>query len=248
MKKGLSILLIMGMLLTLTAIPSFADEGEKQKPNPDVGVMLQEDPKAPAEVDPEEAKKQQELQKWYDELTEEEREFVHQKMNEKEQEAVLSEEQTRRKEADSLKNYLQKNLSKTQYTYLFNQNGVLEIGVPSAKYISRAKELCTKYTEQTKQDVTVRYKLCRYSIKELEKAKESLEKDKDFTQLMKQVRYALVINNGYLELYCTDETPKKFAGLKRVIIGIWWSSMNIKKYCRLIPLAFKGKKKEVQNI
>ena len=27
---------------------------------------------------------------------------------------------------------------------------------------------------------------------------------------MKQVRYALVINNGYLELYCTDETPKKF--------------------------------------
>ena len=194
MKKGLSILLVMGMLLTLTAIPSFADEGEKQKPNPDVGVMLQEDPEAPAEVDPEEAKKQQELQKWYDELTEEEREFVHQKMNEKEQEAVLSEEQTRRKEADSLKNYLQKNLSKTQYTYLFNQNGVLEIGVPSAKYISRAKELCTKYTEQTKQDVTVRYELCRYSIKELEKAKES----------------ALVINNGYLELYCTDETPKKF--------------------------------------
>ena len=79
---------------------------------------------------------------------------IYQKMNEKEQEAVLSEEQTRRKEADSLKNYLQKNLSKTQYTYLFNQNGVLEIGVPSAKYISRAKELCTKYTEQTKQDVT----------------------------------------------------------------------------------------------
>ena len=184
MKKGLSILLVMGMLLTLTAIPSFADEGEKQKPNPDVGVMLQEDPEAPAEVDPEEAKKQQKLQKWYDELTEEEREFVHQKMNEKEQEAVLSEEQTRRKEADSLKNYLQKNLSKTQYTYLFNQNGVLEIGVPSAKYISRAKELCTKYTEQTKQDVTVRYELCRYSIKELEKAKESLEKDKDFTQLI----------------------------------------------------------------
>ena len=131
-------------------------------------------------------------------------------LNEKEQEAVFSEEQTRRKEADSLKNYLQKNLSKTQYTYLFNQNGVLEIGVPSAKYISRAKELCTKYTEQTKQDVTVCYELCRYSIKELEKAKESLEKDKDFTQLMKQVRYALVINNGYLELYCTDETPKKF--------------------------------------
>ena len=30
MKKGLSILLVMGMLLTLTAIPSFADEGEKQ--------------------------------------------------------------------------------------------------------------------------------------------------------------------------------------------------------------------------
>ena len=29
MKKGLSILLVMGMLLTLTAIPSFADEGEK---------------------------------------------------------------------------------------------------------------------------------------------------------------------------------------------------------------------------
>lgn len=56
MKKGLSILLVMGMLLTLTAIPSFADEGEKQKPNPDVGVMLQEDPEAPAEVDPEEAK------------------------------------------------------------------------------------------------------------------------------------------------------------------------------------------------
>lgn len=47
MKKGLSILLVMGMLLTLTAIPSFADEGEKQKPNPDVGVMLQEDPEAP---------------------------------------------------------------------------------------------------------------------------------------------------------------------------------------------------------
>ena len=43
MKKGLSILLVMGMLLTLTAIPSFADEGEKQKPNPDVGVMLQAD-------------------------------------------------------------------------------------------------------------------------------------------------------------------------------------------------------------
>ena len=88
MKKGLSILLVMGMLLTLTATPSFADEGEKQKPNPDVGVMLQEDPKAPAEVDPEEAKKQQELQ-WYDELTEEEREFVHQKMNEKEQEGSV---------------------------------------------------------------------------------------------------------------------------------------------------------------
>ena len=101
-------------------------------------------------------------------------------MNEKEQEAVFSEEQTRRKEADSLKNYLQKNLSKTQYTYLFNQNGVLEIGVPSAKYISRAKELCTKYTEQTKQDVTVCYELCRYSIKELEKAKESLEKRQRF--------------------------------------------------------------------
>lgn len=36
------------------------------------------------------------------------------------------------------------------------------------------------------------------------------KKDQDFTQLMKQVRYALVINNGYLELYCTDETSKKF--------------------------------------
>ena len=63
MKKGLSILLVMGMLLTLTAIPSFADEGEKQKPNPDVGVMLQEDPEAPAEVEPEEAKKQKESRK-----------------------------------------------------------------------------------------------------------------------------------------------------------------------------------------
>ena len=100
MKKGLSILLVMGMLLTLTAIPSFADEGEKQKPNPDVGVMLQEDPEAPAEVDPEEAKKQQELQKWYDELTEEEREFVHQKMNEKEQEAL-------KKSAEALKEVLE---------------------------------------------------------------------------------------------------------------------------------------------
>lgn len=75
MKKGLSILLVMGMLLTLTAIPSFADEGEKQKPNPDVGVMLQEDPEAPVAPDIEKIKRQQELQKWYDELTEEEREF-----------------------------------------------------------------------------------------------------------------------------------------------------------------------------
>lgn len=55
MKKGLSILLVMGMLLTLTAIPSLRTR-EKTKPNPDVGVMLQEDPEAAAEVDPEEAK------------------------------------------------------------------------------------------------------------------------------------------------------------------------------------------------
>ena len=202
----------MGMLLTLTAIPSFADEGEKQKPNPDVGVNVAGRPGSNLrKLIRKKQKNSRKLQKdGMMSLPKKSGKFVHQKMNEKEQEAILSEEQTRRKEADSLKNYLQKNLSKTQYTYLFNQNGVLEIGVPSAKYISRAKELCTKYTEQTKQDVTVRYELCRYSIKELEKAKESLEKDKDFTQLMKQVRYALVINNGYLELYCTDETSKKF--------------------------------------
>ena len=224
MKKILSLALIAATVSSMTILPSFADEGEKQKPNPDIGmveeevqkpnpdigVILEEPPAPPAEPDPEQVKKQAELEKWYQGLTEEQLEFVRSAIEEELKEESSLQDQKRRNEADKLKSYLKKSLAKTQYTYLSFENDLLKIGVPSTKYMDKIDSLYQKYSEKTPNQVSIFYELCPLSCKELEKAKSTLEKDSQLKKMMEKSRMSLVIHNGWIELYCTDGIPKRF--------------------------------------
>ena len=180
MKKILSLALIAATVSSMTILPSFADEGKKQKSNPDIGiseetqksnpdigVVLEEPPTAPAEVDPEQAKKQAELEKWYKGLTEEQLAFVRSAIEEELKEESSLQDQKRRNEADRFKSYLKKSLAKTQYTYLSFENDLLKIGVPSTKYMDKIDSLYQKYTEKTPNQVSIFYELCPLSCKEL---------------------------------------------------------------------------------
>ncbi len=223
MKKILSLALIAAIVASMMVLPSFAAQGKKQKSNPDIGiseetqksnpdigVVLEEPPTAPAEVDPEQAKKQAELEKWYKGLTEEQLAFVRSAIEQETKDQLQVEEQKQRNEIDKVKAYLKKNLAKTNYTYLSNENGLLRVGVPSAKYIEKVDSLYQKYTEKTPNQVSIVYELCPASLKELEKAKSALEKDSQLQKLMAKSRMSIVIHKSCIELYCTDGTPKGF--------------------------------------
>lgn len=246
MKKILSLALIVATVASMMVLPSFAAQGKKQKSNPDIGisketqkanpdigVVLEEPPTAPAEVDPEQVKKQAELEKWYRGLTEEQLEFVRSAIEEELKEESNLQDQKRRNEADKFKSYLKKSLAKTQYTYLSFENDLLKIGVPSTKYMDKIDSLYQKYSEKTPNQVSIVYELCPASLKELEKAKSALEKDSQLQKLMEKSRMSLVINKSCIELYCTDGTPKGFDS---------WLSANqyenliqVRRYQKVLP-------------
>ena len=238
MKKILSLALIAAIVASMMVLPSFAAQGKKQKSNPDIGiseetqksnpdigVVLEEPPTAPAEVDPEQAQKQAELEKWYKGLTEEQLAFVRSTMEQETKEQLQVEEQKQRNEIDKVKAYLKKNLA--------NENGLLRVGVPSAKYIEKVDSLYQKYTEKTPNQVSVVYELCPASLKELEKAKSALEKNSQLQKLMAKSRMSIVIHKSCIELYCTDGTSKGFDS---------WLSANqyenliqVRRYQKVLP-------------
>ena len=121
----------------------------------------------PGEPDLEALKKQQEenerLQEFYDSLSEEERGFIWQKIEEQKRDEVRADF----KKAEGLKAYLEENLFESQYTFITAGSSRLTIGVPSAKQFDKVEKLCREYGEE---DVAVEMRLCRYSYKELASA------------------------------------------------------------------------------
>ena len=159
---------------------------------------------APGEPDLEALKKQQEenerLQELYDSLSEEERGFIWQKIEEQKRDEVREDF----KKAEGLKAYLEENLFESQYTFIrINDWNNLEIGVPSLKY----KEKIERLQEECGEGVIQFYVVCRYTYKELKSAQEKLENDKELAELMGDRKYTIVNEGDHLNLYCVDGEP-----------------------------------------
>ena len=172
-----------------------------------VDLPLAEEPTEPSAQDPEQIKKQEELKKWYQGLTEEQLSFVRSAIQE---ERLGLEEENRANEVDKLTAYLKKNLSKTQYTYISDEYTSVRIGIPSNKYRETIESLYRKYSKTNPNSVTVFYELCPLSLKELEKAMEELQKDSQLKKMMENNLGALFINQSWIDLYWTNGVPKGF--------------------------------------
>ena len=155
-------------------------------------------------------KKQEELKKWYQGLTEEQLSFVRSAIQEEEDTRLGLEEENRANEVDKLTAYLKKNLSKTQYTYISDEYTSVRIGIPSDKYRETIESLYRKYSKTNPNSVTVFYELCPLSLKELEKAMEELQKDSQLKKMMENNLGALFINQSWIDLYWTNGVPKGF--------------------------------------
>jgi len=92
-----------------------------------VDLPLVEEPTESSAQDPEQIKKQEELKKWYQGLTEEQLSFVRSAIQEEEYKRLGLEEENRANEVDKLTAYLKKNLSKTQYTYISDESTAKQI-------------------------------------------------------------------------------------------------------------------------
>lgn len=171
-----------------------------------VDLPLVEEPKEPSAQDSEQIKKQEELKKWYQGLTEEQLSFVRSAIQEEE----YLEEENRANEVDKLAAYLKKNLSKTQYTYISDEHTSVRIGIPSNKYREKIESLYRKYSKTNPNSVTVFYELCPLSLKELEKAMEELQKDSQLKKMMENNLSGLFINQSWIDLYWTNGVPKGF--------------------------------------
>ena len=116
----------------------------------------------PGEPDLEALKKQEveneRLQELYDSLSEEERGFIWQKIEEQKRDEVRADF----KKAEGLKAYLEENLFESQYTFITAGSSRLTIGVPSVKQFDKVEKLCREYGQE---DVAVEMPLCRYSYK-----------------------------------------------------------------------------------
>ena len=175
-----------------------------------VDLPLVEEPTESSAQDPEQIKKQEELKKWYQGLTEEQLSFVRSAIQEEEYKRLGLEEENRANEVDKLTAYLKKNLSKTQYTYISDEYTSVRIGIPSNKYRETIESLYRKYSKTNPNSVTVFYELCPLSLKELEKAMEELQKDSQLKKMMENNLGALFINQSWIDLYWTNGVPKGF--------------------------------------
>ena len=168
-----------------------------------VDLPLVEEPTESSAQDPEQIKKQEELKKWYQGLTEEQLSFVRSAIQEEEYKRLGLEEENRANEVDKLTAYLKKNLSKTQYTYISDEYTSVRIGIPSNKYRETIESLYRKYSKTNPNSVTVFYELCPLSLKEL-------EKDSQLKKMMENNLGALFINQSWIDLYWTNGVPKGF--------------------------------------
>lgn len=175
-----------------------------------VDLPLEEEPREPSAQDPEQIKKQEELKKWYQGLTEEQLSFVRSVIQEEEYERLELEEEKRANEVDKLTAYLKKNLSKSQYTYISDEHTSVRIGIPSNRYREKIDALYQKYSQTNSNSVSVFYELCPLSLKELEKAMEELKKDRQLKKMMENSVGGLFINQSWIDLYWTDGIPKGF--------------------------------------
>lgn len=175
-----------------------------------VDLPLVEEPTESSAQDPEQIKKQEELKKWYQGLTEEQLSFVRSAIQEEEYKRLGLEEENRANEVDKLTAYLKKNLSKTQYTYISDEYTSVRIGIPSNKYRETIESLYRKYSKTNPNSVTVFYELCPLSLKELEKAMEELQKDSQLKKMMENNLGALFINQSWIDLYWTNGVPRGF--------------------------------------
>lgn len=205
------------MILAVSAAKIIPSADKSVKPNPDI-ALLEEAPNEPTEVSQEQFRKNQEelekMEKWYRSLTEEQRLFINEKVDElhRQQESKLNQEKM--KHQTELKKYLLKNLQKSQYTQL-SETSIegLEIGVPSAKYIEKIENLKNQFYDTRKDfdaKVDISYQICKYSAKELDKAKTALEKDESLKKLMLGKGYVFEIYESQLFMYCPNQKPKTF--------------------------------------
>ncbi len=110
---------LLAMILAVSAAKIIPSADKSVKPNPDI-ALLEEAPNEPTEVSQEQFRKNQEelekMEKWYRSLTEEQRLFINEKVDElhRQQESKLNQEKM--KHQTELKKYLLKNLQKSQYT------------------------------------------------------------------------------------------------------------------------------------
>lgn len=163
---------------------------------------------APGEPDLEALKKQEaewekenkRLQELYDSLSEEERGFIWQKIEEQKRDEVRADF----KKAEGLKAYLEENLFESQYTFITAGSSRLTIGVPSAKQFDKVEKLCREYGEE---DVAVEMRLCRYSYKELASAQKAIQNDKELAKLMGDATYYVENEGDYLVLHCPYGKP-----------------------------------------
>ena len=158
----------------------------------------------PGEPDWEALKKQEveneRLQKFYDSLSEEERGFIWQKIEEQKRDEVRVDF----KKAEGLKAYLEENLFESQYTFITAGSSRLTIGVPSVKQFDKVEKLCREYGEE---DVAVEMRLCRYSYKELASAQKAIQNDKELAKLMGDATYYVENEGDYLVLHCPYGKP-----------------------------------------
>lgn len=162
----------------------------------------------PGEPDWKALKKQEEewekenklLQELYDSLSEEERAFIWQKIEEEKRDEVRADV----KKAEELKVYLEENLFESQYTFITAGSNRLTIGVPSAKQFDKVDKLCREYGEE---DVAVEMQLCRYSYKELMNAQKAIKNGKAFAEVMGDESYYVENKGDHLVLHCPYGKP-----------------------------------------
>ena len=238
MKKSLIIFLITAMVAA-APIQSFAAKPET-KPNPDIGVEQEEPELEKKEKtlsgtgQTEEIVEEflndevPELEKWYQSLSPKQKGFAQRKGIERIEKEELAKLESRKRGLEDIQNYLVQKLQKSSYTYLqpdlnIDQRfPVLEIGVPSIKAMEKVEKQVELYEKQKRleeenvacplysETVEVDYRLCKYSLKELEKAKSETEKNSEFTKLEQNAPIPIKITKGYLEFYCVKGKPKGF--------------------------------------
>ncbi len=234
MKKSLLIFLITAMMAA-APIQSFAAK-PGTKPNPDIGVEqeepeLEEKEKTVSGTGQTEEIVEEflydeipELEKWYQSLSPKQKGFSQRKGIWRIREQDIIEKEDEKQDLDDFQNYLTQRLPKSSYTY-FYQNltlfedrfPILEIGVPNMKSMEKIKKEVEEYREKNKifpnhfdaldnKYVEVDYRLCKYSLKELEKAKREIEKDKTFQKISKD-RVSVEPGNGclFLSYYFHDK-------------------------------------------